>query len=140
MSLAIITDAMKIIESKGAVLCLKDKEFVFQFAFQTEDEELTNKLIEELAGKDADARAVKARYQQVKDKKPVWVENMENLLVALEMYRIEEEKAIGRIVEFFGKNGIEVSEDMVKYTDIGKLRGMASEAIPEVKQEKVAVL
>ena len=33
------------------------------------------------------------------DMKPAWVEQVENLLVALEMYRIEEEKAINHLAD-----------------------------------------
>jgi RNA-binding protein YhbY len=140
MSLILITDAMKMMESRGTVLSREDQEFVFQFAFQTGDKELTGKLIEELDEKDADHEAVKLKYLQVKDKKPAWVENIENLLVALEMYRIEEGKAIGRITEILRMNGVTVTEDTVKNTGIGELRTIVSDVVTEMVQEKAAVL
>ncbi len=39
-------------------------------------------------------------YRSKYDIKPAWVEQVENLLVALEMYRIEEEKAISHLLIF----------------------------------------
>ena len=40
-------------------------------------------------------------YRSKYDMKPAWVEQVENLLVALEMYRIEEEKAINHLADYF---------------------------------------
>ena len=39
-------------------------------------------------------------YMQLADKKPEWAEQIENLVIALEMYRIEEDKAVKRITDF----------------------------------------
>ena len=49
MSLIMITESMKLMEAKNVTLGAKEKEFVFQYAFQTGSPELTEKLIEELA-------------------------------------------------------------------------------------------
>ena len=46
--------------------------------------------------------------------KPAWVEQVENLLVALEMYRIEEEKAINHLADILTAYGI----DAVSYTHL----------------------
>ena len=43
--------------------------------------------------------------------KPAWVEQVENLLVALEMYRIEEEKAINHLADILTAYGIDVSAE-----------------------------
>jgi hypothetical protein len=134
-----ITDAMEMMENRETVLDPADKEFVFQFAFQTGDRELTRKLIGELAEKDADAGRIKRKYQQLGDKKPAWVEKIENLLVALEMYRIEEEKAIFRITEFLRMNGVVVTEETVKQSDIGELRSMVSGAVAVETRERAVL-
>lgn len=64
--------------------------------------------------KDADREKVKTKYMQLADKKPEWVEQIENLLIALEMYRIEEDKAVKRITDFLTAHGIDISETAVK--------------------------
>ena len=48
-------------------------------------------------------------YRAKYDMKPAWVEQVENLLVALEMYRIEEEKAINHLADILNAYGIDVS-------------------------------
>ena len=46
--------------------------------------------------------------------KPAWVEQVENLLVALEMHRIEDEKAINHLADILTAYGI----DAVSYTHL----------------------
>lgn len=84
---------------------------------------------------------------QLADKKTGWAEKIENLLIALEMYRIEEEKAVKRITDFLTAHGIDISETVVKDSDVNELKNMISEVkdMPEQEQEvmqteKAAVL
>lgn len=128
MSLIMITESMKIMEAKNVTLGAKEKEFVLQYAFQTGSPELTEKLIEELAKEDADFEKIKAKFEQANRKVPDWVEQIENLLVALEMYRIEEEKAIKRIADFLRSNGVEIDEAELLESDTDKVKDMVREA------------
>ena len=48
----------------------------------------------------AESDEIMVTYRAKYDMKPAWVEQVENLLVALEMYRIEEEKAINHPVSY----------------------------------------
>ena len=91
MSLIMITEAMRFIEEADAVISMEDKEFVAKYAFRTGDTDLVKKLIEELQEKDADREKVQTKYMQLADNKPEWAEQIENLVIALEMYRIEED-------------------------------------------------
>ena len=128
MSLIMITESMKLMEAKNVTLGAKEKEFVFQYAFQTGSTELTEKLIEELAKEDADFEKIKTKFEQANRKVPDWVEQIENLLVALEMYRIEEEKAIKRIADFLRSNGVEIDESELLESDTDKVKDMVREA------------
>lgn len=64
--------------------------------------------------------------------KPNWVAQIENLLVALEMYRMEEDKAINRLSEILSAYGINVSVDEIRMAD-------TEELITKVKKETMEV-
>ena len=97
MSLLMISETMQEREELLRTLSNEEKEFVVQFAFKTSDQELTDKLIGELAeARDGEeAQNIRKKYSAMYDVKPAWVNQIENLLVSIEMYRIEEQKAIG---------------------------------------------
>ena len=63
MGLVAVTETAQMFRQKNIVLTERDKEFVVQFAFRTNDRELTNKLIDELAEAGADRDAVCRKYQ-----------------------------------------------------------------------------
>lgn len=63
--------------------------------------------------------------------KPSWVEQVENLLAALEMYRAEEEKAINHLAEILCAYGIDVSAE--------EIRTAETEVIKTTVREKVEV-
>ena len=56
------------------------------------------------------------------DMKPRWLEHIENLLVAIEMYRIEEEKAVRRLADVLNAYGIDVTIDEIKIADMKELK------------------
>ena len=135
MSLIMITEAMRFIEEADAVISMEDKEFVAKYAFRTGDTDLVKKLIEELQEKDADREKVQTKYMQLADNKPEWAEQIENLVIALEMYRIEEDKAVKRITDFLTAHGIDISETVVKDSDVKELKTMIAEAKDVTEQE-----
>lgn len=135
MSLIMITEAMRFIEEADADISMEDKEFVAKYAFRTGDTDLVKKLIEELQEKEADREKIQTKYMQLADNKPEWAEQIENLLIALEMYRIEEEKAVKRITDFLTAHGIDISETVVKDSDVRELKTMIAEAKDITEQE-----
>lgn len=139
MSLIMITEAMRFIEEADADISMEDKEFVAKYAFRTGDTDLVKKLIEELQEKDADREKVQTKYMQLADNKPEWAEQIENLLIVLEMYRIEEEKAVKRITDFLTAHGIDISETVVKDSDVRELKTMIAEAKDITEQEPEVV-
>jgi len=60
------------------------------------------------------------------------VVQIENLLVALEMYRIEEEKAINRLADILSAYGINVTIEEIRRTD-------TEELLTKVKKETMEV-
>lgn len=121
MSIQVISEmaetvAQKLLISKEAQL------FVVEFAFKTRDKELTNKLIDELAVPDKDSDSIIAKYKAMLDEKPVWIGQIENLLIALEMYRIEEEKAINRLADILNAYGIDVTADEIRTVGTNDLK------------------
>lgn len=122
MGLVAVTETAQMFQQKNIVLTERDKEFVVQFAFRTNDRELTNKLIDELAEAGADRDAVCRKYQTLTGFAPDWIRRIENLLVSLEMYRVQEEQAVKTLSELLSACGISMSEDEIRRTDTAKVQ------------------
>lgn len=122
MGLVAVTETAQMFRQKNIVLTERDKEFVVQFAFRTNDRELTNKLIDELAEAGADRDAVCRKYQTLTGFAPDWIQRIENLLVSLEMYRVQEEQAVKTLSELLSACGISMSEDEIRRTDTAKVQ------------------
>lgn len=122
MSLVAVAETADLISSKQIVLSETDKEFVLQYAFSTGDKELTNKLIDELIEDGADKWAVIQKYSMLIGSQPDWIRRIENLLVALEMYRVQEEKAIQTLSELLTACGADLSVEEIKEMSTEKVR------------------
>lgn len=122
MSLVAISETVEMINAQQSSLTEDEKQFVVQFAFKTGDKELTNKLIDELTMHVKDSSSIMKKYATMVDLKPQWLEHIENLLVAIEMYRIEEEKAVKRLADILTAYGIEVSIEDIKTADTNELK------------------
>lgn len=131
MSLLMVNKAVKDMGNLAHSFMDKEKEFVLQFAFKTGDKELTNALITELsnASDEGEVDVIIAKYTTMLDDKPAWISQIENLLISLEMYRIEEEKAINRLADILDAYGIDVSMDEIKTTDTDKLKQKVKEKV-----------
>lgn len=99
-----------------------EKEFIMQFAFKTGDKELTNKLIDELASGKEGKDFIFKKYGTLVGFKPDWICRIENLLVALEMYRLEEEKVITHLMEILEVYHIDVSEEALRGPELETVR------------------
>lgn len=136
MSLLMISETMCGMEEMLRTLSNKEREFVMQFAFKTSDKELTGKLIEEMAeARDGDAmQMIMKKYSAMHDVKPAWVSQIENLLVSIEMYRVQEEKAINRLAEVLGAYGIDVSEEELRQADAESIKAKVSDTQREEEE------
>ena len=124
MGLAAVTETAQMFQQKNIVLTERDKEFVVQFAFRTNDRELTDKLIDELMDAGADRDAICRKYQVLTGTTPYRISRIENLLVSLEMYRVQEEQAVKTLSEFLSACGISM-DDEIWQTDTAKVQERA---------------
>lgn len=122
MGLKAVTETAELFRQKNISMTERDKEFVVQFAFRTNDKELTNKLIDELSDAGADRDAVCRKYQMLTGFVPDWIQRIENLLISLEMYRVQEEQAVKTLSELLSACGISMSEDEIRRTDTAKVQ------------------
>ena len=114
-----------------------EKEFVVQFAFKSGDKTLTNQLIDELSECEdgQESQSIMEKYAKMIDMKPHWVSQIENLLVSIEMYRIEEEKAINRLAEVLTAYGVDVTEEQVRRADAEEIKEKVNESRKEQEEE-----
>jgi len=103
-----VDEAVIQMQEKQSVFSEADKEFVTQFAFHTQDGELTGKLIEELWEDEKDHEDIRKRYGTMLAGRENydWVEKVENLLVALETYLLEEKAAMDKVAAVLDSYGI----------------------------------
>ena len=132
MDLGAVAETDALIDRKQAGLSETDRNFLFRFACATGDRELTERLFEEITTEGTDKKAVLQKYEVFMGNKPDWIRQVENLLVALEMYRIEEEKAVNRLAEILEAYGIELTVEELKDIPQEKIREQL------VKKEKLA--
>lgn len=114
MGLAMIAKTVELFERKKAGLSEEEKEAVLMFAYSTEDTELTEKFVDELSGKDANKQAVLSRYEALLGQQADWIRTVEALLIALERYRIEGEKASKKLLEMLEDYGIDLTVEEMK--------------------------
>lgn len=122
MGLQEIVEATKCVEETIHTFSEAEKEFVLQFACKTGDKELTNRLIDELMVDGTDREVIFRKYEVMVDFRPDWISRIENLLVALEMYRQEEEKAVRRLVDILSAYHIDVSEEELRGPELEHVR------------------
>lgn len=122
MGLISVSKTAELFQKKEISLMERDKEFIVQFAFRTNDMELTEKLMDELAANATDRNFVCKKYQALTDFKPDWVQRIENLLISLEMYRVQEESAVKTLSELLSACGISISEEEIRQTDTAKMQ------------------
>ena len=134
MNLEIVEETAFIMNEAKHPFTESQKEFVVQFAFKSGNKDLTSQLMEELrqSVNETESNQIIQKYSAMIQEKPNWVAQIENLLVALEMYRIEEEKAIHRLADILSAYGINVSVEEILQTD-------TEELLTKVKKETMEV-
>lgn len=137
MSLTIISETLTEICKTKHTFRNSEKEFVVQFAFRMGNKDMTSKLIDELAAceeKEA-ADKVMEQYAKMYEEKPCWINQIENLLVSIELLRIEEEKAINQLAEVLSAYGIDVSEEQVRRADAEEIKEKVDEGRKEQESD-----
>ena len=115
MNLAVVNEAVTGMNGVEHEFTEEEKNFVVQFAFRSGSKEDTISLIEALAHSTdkVQSEEIMVTYRSKYDI---------NLLVALEMYRIEEEKAISHLSDILTAYGIDVSAEEIRSTKAEEIR------------------
>lgn len=124
MKLGIVKETLSVLRREALQMGDKEPEFIVEFAFQTQDKEQTKQLVSELAkAKDSDEiEWIKERYRAMYEEKPEWLRQIENQLVALEVYRLVEEQAVDRLEELLKTYGIDVSVEAIRNADTEEIK------------------
>ena len=117
-----INETAQWIQKRMSGLTEEEMRFVFYFGFQSLDKELINSLIEELKSKDRDFENIKKRYNAMIGIRPEWEQKAESLIAALEMYRIQEEKALNSLERILNVCGVNVSRDDIENGNLDEIR------------------
>lgn len=138
MGLTIISETVSELCKTKHTFSDREKEFVVQFAFRSGDKSLTNKLIDEMASceNEQESEKVMGQYMKMIDMKPLWVSQIENLLVSIEIYRIEEEKAINRLAEVLTAYGVDVTEEQIRRADAEEIKEKVNESRREQEEDE----
>lgn len=138
MGLTIISETVSELCKTKHTFSDREKEFVVQFAFRSGDKSLTNKLIDEMASceNEQESEKVMGQYMKMIDMKPLWVSQIENLLVSIEIYRIEEEKAINRLAEVLAAYGVDVTEEQIRRADAEEIKEKVNESRREQEEDE----
>ncbi len=138
MGLVIISETMNEMCKRKHSFVDSEKEFVVQFAFKSKNKELTNQLIDELVQSEdyEESQRIMEAYAMMIKMKPLWVSQIENLLISIEMYRIEEEKAINCLAEILTRYDVDVTEEQVKRADAEEIKEKVNESRREQEAEE----
>lgn len=117
-----INETAQWIQKRMSGLTEEEMRFVFDFGFQSLDKELINSLIEELKSKYRDFENIKKRYNAMIGIRPEWEQKAESLIAALEMYRIQEEKALNSLERILNVCGVNVSRDDIENGNLDEIR------------------
>lgn len=124
MGLQTVRDAAAVMSGTGYPFTETERKSILQLAFKSGSKEKTNSLIDELekAQDREQAREVMIRYQSECPVQPAWISQVENLLVALEAYRIEQEKAIQSLSEALERYGISMPAEEIRQMETDEIR------------------
>lgn len=101
-----IEEAVKLIEQTAASFTEMERQQIAWYAFKTGDDELIQKLVEELSEADCNREGIVQKYYAIADREVSWIEQIEMLLVSIEMLRLKEKQALellSQVVKAYGK-------------------------------------
>ena len=122
MNIENIANAMAEADKHRGILTEEERSFIAYFAYQTGDMKQTKMLINRLAGLEEGSarRDVVKLFEEQLYKQPKSIRQIEELLVSIERYRIEEQKAINELSELLTSYGISIMDEELKRRDVSK--------------------
>lgn len=113
---------LALLELRGSGLKLseEEKQFVVFYAYKMDDIKQVQLLIKELqyAEGSGEVNDIYRRYSKQLNIREGIEHVAENLLVSIERYRLEQENAIGYLANTLKLNGIAVSEEEIRKTEL----------------------
>ena len=110
MDMKMVEDALNCMEKAKILFSAEEIQKVAWYAFKTEDMELTQKLVEELAEDGCEKEQIFAKFFAVADREEGWIEQIEMLLISIEILRIKEKGALDLIMKILAAYGKEIDE------------------------------
>lgn len=131
MNIENIANAMAEADKHRGILTEEERSFIAYFAYQTGDMKQTKMLIDRLAGLEEGSarRDVVKLFEEQLYKQPKAIRQIEELLVSIERYRIEEQKAINELSELLTSYGISIMDEELKRRDASKEDVIESEKV-----------
>ncbi|MBR3771305.1 MAG: hypothetical protein IKL07_03465 [Clostridium sp.] len=122
MNIENIANAMAEADKHRGILTEEERSFIAYFAYQTGDMKQTKMLIDRLVGLEEGSarRDVVKLFEEQLYKQPKAIRQIEELLVSIERYRIEEQKAINELSELLTSYGISIMDEELKRRDASK--------------------
>lgn len=137
MGLKIISETVNEMCKKTHHFSDEEKEFIVRFAFKSGDKSLTGRLMDELCECEnvQESQSIMEQYTGMMESKPLWVSQIENLLISIEIYRLEEEKAINCLAKVLTAYGVDVTEEQIKRADVKEIKEKVNESRKDRDEE-----
>lgn len=110
MNMKMVEDALKWMEQSKAVWTTEEEQKIAWYAFKTEDAELTQKLVEELAEEGSERERVFEKFFSIADREDAWIEQIEMLFISVEILRLKEKQALDLLMEILQAYSKEITE------------------------------
>lgn len=133
-----IEETVKLIEQTAASFTEMERLQIAWYAFKTGDDELTQKLVEELSEDDCNRESIMQKYFAIADREVSWVEQIEMLLVSIEMLRLKEKQALELLSQVVKAYGKEIAEKENAEAERNARKAEAENSVDESRnQQKV---
>lgn len=138
MNIGKIEEAVILLKQAPVSFTEVEKKLVALYAFKTCDDELIQKLVEELSEKGADKSDIFQKYYAIADEQDRWIDQVESILVSLELLRLKEKEALDwlfQIVKAYEKEiADKAREDAQRETECAETK----ETVPEkISQQRI---
>ena len=124
MNKEMIGHAMLELKGSGLKLSEEEKQFVVFYAYKMNDMAQVKLLLKEMehANEPGEMDDIFRRYSKQMNLREGIEHRAENLLVYIERYRLEQENAIGYLASTLQLNGISISEEEIRKTDMLQMK------------------
>ena len=133
-----IEETVKLLEQTAASFTEMERQQIAWYAFKTGDDELTQKLVEELSEDDCNRESIMQKYFAIADREVPWIEQIEMLLVSIEMLRLKEKQALELLSQVVKAYGKEIAEKENAEAERNARKAEAENSVAESRnQQKV---